>query len=36
LLLGELIVTEKFAFNKTLKAIQSGQAMTGKDGALDP
>ena len=25
-------MTEKFDFNNALKAIQSGQAMTGKDG----
>jgi putative transposase len=27
-------MTEPFDFNKALKAIQSGQAVTGKDGVL--
>ncbi len=36
MLLGELIMTEKFDFNEALKAIQSGQAMRGKDGVLAP
>jgi len=29
-------MTEKFDFNKALKAIQSGQAISGKDGVLAP
>jgi len=29
-------MTEPFDFNKALKAIQSGQAVTGKDGVLGP
>lgn len=36
MLYGELIMTEPFDFNKGLKAIQSGQAVTGKDGVLGP
>jgi putative transposase len=36
MLYGELIMTEPFDFNKALKAIQSGQAVTGKDGVLGP
>ncbi len=32
MLLGELIMTERFEFNEALKAIQFGQAMSGKDG----
>jgi hypothetical protein len=32
MLLGELIMTEKFDFNEALKAIQSGQAISGKEG----
>ncbi len=36
MLLGELIMTEKFDFNEALKAIQSGQAISGKDGVLAP
>ena len=33
---GELIMTEPFDFNNALKAIQSGQAISGKDGVLAP
>ena len=33
---GELIMTDKFDFNEALKAIQSGQAISGKDGVLAP
>lgn len=33
---GELIMTEKFDFNEALKAIQSGQAITGSGGVLAP
>ena len=29
-------MTEKFDFNEALKAIQSGQAISGKDGVLAP
>jgi len=29
-------MTEPFDFNKALKAIQSGQAISGKDGVLAP
>lgn len=29
-------MTEKFNFNEALKAIQSGQAISGKDGVLAP
>ena len=29
-------MTEKFDFEKALKAIQSGQSITGKDGVLAP
>jgi len=29
-------MTDKFDFNKALKAIQSGQAISGKDGVLTP
>ena len=29
-------MTERFDFNEALKAIQSGQAMSGKDGVLAP
>ena len=36
MLCGELIMTEKFDFNKALKAIQSGQAISGKGGVLAP
>ena len=36
MLYGELIMTEPFDFNKALKAIQSGQAISGKDGVLAP
>ena len=36
MLYGELIMTEPFDFNKALKAVQSGQAITGKDGVLGP
>jgi len=36
MLLGELIMTEKFDFNEALKAIQSGKAISGKDGVLAP
>jgi len=36
MLCGELIMTDKFDFNEALKAIQSGQAMSGKDGVLAP
>jgi len=36
MLYGELIMTEKFNFNEALKAIQSGQAISGKDGVLAP
>jgi transposase-like protein len=36
MLLGELIMTDKFDFNEALKAIQSGQAISGKDGVLAP
>ena len=34
MLLGELIMTEKFDFNEALKTIQSGQTISGKDGVL--
>ena len=30
MLCGELIMTDKFDFNEALKAIQSGQAISGK------
>ena len=36
MLCGELIMTDKFDFNEVLKAIQSGQAISGKDGVLAP
>ena len=36
MLLGELIMAEKFDFNEALKATQSGQAISGKDGVLAP
>jgi transposase-like protein len=36
MLFGELIMTDKFDFNEALKAIQSGQAISGKDGVLAP
>jgi hypothetical protein len=36
MLLGELNITEKFDFNEALKAIQSRQAISGKDGVLVP
>jgi putative transposase len=36
MLYGELIMTEPFDFDKALKAIQSGQAISGKDGILAP
>jgi len=36
MLCGELIMTDKFDFNEALKAIQSGQAISGKDGVLFP
>jgi putative transposase len=36
MLLGELIMAEKFDFNKALKVIQSGQAISGKEGVLAP
>ncbi len=36
MLLGELIITENFDFKEALKAIQSGQASSGKDGVLAP
>lgn len=36
MLFGELIMTEPFDFNKALKAIQSGQAISGKEGVLAP
>ena len=29
-------MTEKFDFNEALKAIQSGQSISGKDGVLAP
>ncbi len=29
-------MTERFDFNEALKAIQSGQAISGKDGVLGP
>ena len=29
-------MTEEFEFDKALKALQSGQAITGKDGVLTP
>ena len=29
-------MTEKFDFEEALKAVQSGQSMTGKDGVLGP
>ncbi len=29
-------MTERFDFNEALKAIQSGQAISGKDGVLAP
>jgi hypothetical protein len=31
MLFGELIMTEKFGFNEALKAIQSDQAISGRD-----
>jgi putative transposase len=31
-----LIMTERFDFDKALKAVQSGQAISGKDGVLAP
>ena len=34
MLLGELIMTDKFNFDETLKAIQAGRAIGGKDGVL--
>ena len=36
MLYGGLIMTEKFDFNEALKAIQSGQGISGKDGVLAP
>jgi transposase-like protein len=36
MLFGELIMKELFDFNKALKAIQSGQAISGKNGVLAP
>jgi len=36
MLFRELIMTEKFDFNEAPKAIQSGQAISGKDGVLAP
>jgi len=36
MLCGELIMTDKFDFDSSLKAIQSGQAISGKDGVLAP
>lgn len=33
---GGLIITDKFDFDEALKAIQSGQAISGKDGVLTP
>ena len=36
MLYGELIMTNKFDFDEALKAIQSGQAISGKDGVLTP
>ena len=36
MLYGELIMKEKFDFNEALKAIQSGQAISGKEGVLAP
>jgi putative transposase len=36
MLYGELIMKEPFDFDKALKAIQSGQAISGKDGVLAP
>jgi putative transposase len=36
MLCGELMISEKFAFNEALKAVQSGPAMCGKDGVLAP
>ncbi len=36
MLFGELMMTEKFDIEQALKAIQSGQAITGKDGVLAP
>ena len=36
MLLEELINKEKFDFNEALKAIQSEQAISGKDGVLAP
>jgi transposase-like protein len=36
MLYGELIITEKFNFDEALKAIQSGQAISGKEGVLAP
>jgi len=36
MLYGELIMTEKFNFDEALKAIQSGQAISGKEGVLAP
>ncbi|PHM75410.1 hypothetical protein Xcab_04108 [Xenorhabdus cabanillasii JM26] len=29
-------MTQPFDFNKALKALQEGQALTGKDGILTP
>ena len=36
MLYGELIMIEKFNFDEALRAVQSGQAVTGKDGVLGP
>ena len=36
MLYGELIMTEKFNFDEALKAIHSGQAISGKEGVLAP
>ena len=36
MLLRELIMAEKFDINEALKATQSGQAISGKDGVLAP
>jgi len=36
MLCGELIMTDRFDFDEALKAIQSGQAISGKDGVLAP
>lgn len=36
MLYRELIVTEPFDVNEALKAVQSGQAISGKDSVLAP